>query len=371
MTLADFIFENIDEILAEWVEFARSLAGGDALDIEGLRDHARTMLLAVATEMSTEQSDAEQRTKSRGQAPVVAGSDDTAAETHGDQRYKQGFKLDGLVAEFRALRATVIHLWTRKTVIDERTVYELTRFNEGIDQLLAESVVRFSKQLDRARELFMGVLGHDLRTDLQVILTCASRLEKTGTEDVVIKYVPYLKESAQHILGMAEDLLDVARTRLGTQIPVVGAPMNAGDACEEVMHAFQQLHPHCELRLQIEGDVNGRWDRPRIQQMLTNLVRNAFQHGDPTQPISLRVRRDGDSVVYEVHNYGAPIPPSLLGHVFEPLQQGDDPHDSKSLGLGLYIACTIANAHRGKLSVASSHDAGTTFTARLPVHGDG
>jgi K+-sensing histidine kinase KdpD len=182
VTLASFIIGNIDEILREWVEFARTLASGKELDVEALRDHAKKMLLTVAAEMTTSQTAEQQRAKSRGEA-TVPGSGETVAGTHGDQRYLQGFKLEEMIGEYRALRATVIRLWSRHTTLDERAVDELTRFNEGIDQLMSESVTRFSRQVDRARQLFMGVLGHDLRTDLQVILACAERLEHSPSKE--------------------------------------------------------------------------------------------------------------------------------------------------------------------------------------------
>jgi signal transduction histidine kinase len=366
MTLANFIVANIDAILRDWVEFAGTLSSGKGLELEALRNHARKMLLAVAAEMVTTQTDQQQQAKSRGEAPVLPEHSDTAAETHGDQRYFQGFRLEELIAEFRALRATVIRLWTRQTTLDERTMDELTRFNEGIDQLLAESVVHFAQQLDRARTLFLGVLGHDLRTDLQVILACADRLKRLPTEVQIGKYVPHIEESAHHIRILAEDLLDVARTQLGRKLPIEGAHMDAASACEEVLHPFQQLHPGCEIRLQIEGDVCGEWDRNRIQQMLANLVRNAFQHGDSTRPITLTARGADDGVVLQVHNFGEPIPPALIPHIFDPMRQGMEGGDRTSLGLGLYIASTIVHAHGGSLSASSSATAGTLFTARLP-----
>lgn len=249
MTLSSFIIQNIDDILREWVEFAASLSSGKHLEIEALRNHARKMLFTVAAEMTTSQSDAQQQAKSRGDAPRQIGADETAAETHGDQRYIQGFKLEELIAEFRALRATVIRLWTQQTTIDERTVYELTKFNEGLDQLLAESVTHFSAQLDRARHLFLGMLGHDMRTDLQVILSCSNRLEQSPTKDQIEKFVPHISRSAHHIRAMADDLLDVVRTQLGRRLPIKGAAMDGASACEEVCSSFRQLYPQRELQL--------------------------------------------------------------------------------------------------------------------------
>jgi signal transduction histidine kinase len=365
MTLADFIVENIAEIIEEWVGFARTLTSARGLDVDALRDHAEKMLLTVAAEMRTEESDERQRLRSRGEARTNASAE-TAADAHGDQRYGHGFSLEELVSEYRALRATVIRLWVRRTTINDRTVYELTRFNEGIDQLLAESVVHFAKQLDRARHLFMGVLGHDLRTDLHVILASIERLERTPSKDQIEKYVPFMKEGANNILAMIEDLLDVARTRLGSQLPLETSRVDAAALCPEVLQAFRQLNPSCEIRLKIDGDVSGEWDRKRLHQMLANLVRNAIQHGDPSRPVTLSAQGGDENVIFKVHNYGTPIPASLITHIFDPLQQGKERQDPTSLGLGLYIASTVAQGHLGTLTAKSSATAGTTFTATLP-----
>ncbi len=142
--------------------------------------------------------------------------------------------------------------------------------------------------------------------------------------------------------------------------------VDAALACDEVLHPFRVLYPQCDFRLQIDGSVSGEWDRKRLQQMLANLVRNAAQHGDMTRPITLSARRLDDTVVFKVHNYGAPIPSSQISHVFNPMQQGERRNDPTSLGLGLYIASTIAKGHAGTLAVASSEAEGTTFTATLP-----
>src|SRR5688572_10252088 len=103
MTLARFIVENIDQILAEWVEFAQTLVSGRDLDLDALRDHAKLMLLTIAREMANEQSDAQQQAKSRGEAPVDLLAGETAAQSHGDQRYGVGFNLEELVSEYSAL----------------------------------------------------------------------------------------------------------------------------------------------------------------------------------------------------------------------------------------------------------------------------
>jgi signal transduction histidine kinase len=370
MTLSIFIAENVDQILIQWTAFARTLAPKSDLDLAALQDHAKLMLLAVAREMESQQSDAQQQTKSQGHAPLDFDADESAAQLHGNQRYGVGFSLEELVAEYRALRATVIRLWMAQTAVDEHTLYEVTRFNEGIDQLLAESVSYFSKQLDRARQLFMGVLGHDLRSDLQVIFACTERLERAPSKEKLEKYVPYIRQSANNIHALVGDLLDVARTRLGGELPIALTTVDGAGVCRQVLAPFRELHANCNFQLQINGDVTGEWDYNRMQQLLTNLVRNAIQHGDAGRQITLSADDDGESVLFKVHNFGPMIPRHLIGHIFDPLRQGDARTDGSSLGLGLYIADAIAQGHHGKISVTSSEPEGTTFVVTLPRSAD-
>src|SRR5688572_6211693 len=161
MSLSDFIEQNMEPILLEWEEFARTVVSAHGLDKEALRDHAEQMLRMMAAQMRGAQSDDEQKSKSRGQAFAAGVLGDTAAQLHANRRFVEGFTLDEMVSEYRAVRASVIRLWVRDHSHEPHGLYELIRFNEGIDELLTESVARFSKRLDRARELFMGVLGHD------------------------------------------------------------------------------------------------------------------------------------------------------------------------------------------------------------------
>jgi signal transduction histidine kinase len=212
----------------------------------------------------------------------------------------------------------------------------------------------------------MGVLGHDLRTDLHVILASVERLERSPSKEQVDKYIPFVKDSTNSILTMVEDLLDVARTRLGSQMPLETCFVDAAGLCEETVQSFRQLNPNCEIRLQIEGDVSGEWDRKRLHQMVANLVRNAIQHGDATRPVTLSAQGEDENVVFKVHNFGSPIPASLITHIFDPLQQGQERKDPTSLGLGLYIASTVAQGHLGTLTASSSAREGTTFIATLP-----
>lgn len=370
-SLASFITENMEAILEEWQAFAGNVQSAKGMDRAALRNDAAKMLETIAQDMQTSQSEAEQEAKGKGARGELTDVD-TAATSHGKQRFASGFDLDEMVSEYRALRASVIRLWVAKEQkADDALIYELTRFNEGIDQALCESVWRFSGDLDRSRELFMGVLGHDLRTPLHIILSSSEKLLRGHCDaEQQRTLATYVNDSAEHVTDMVTDLLDVVRTQLGRTLPVHREEVDASALCRDVVQQFQVLHPTREIRSDIRQDLHGLWDRMRLHQLLMNLMRNAFQHGDPASPVTLSASSDDQALFLTVHNLGQPIPQPLLTHIFEPLRRGEahrNERDSFSMGLGLYIAHTIAVAHQGSLSVESTQEHGTSFTACLPL----
>jgi signal transduction histidine kinase len=145
MRLSTFIAQNKEPILQEWENFARSIEPpGRTMDIAELRDHAAVMLDTIMTDLDTTQTAFEQSEKSIGQGP--RGNEETNAEMHASARLQSGFTINQLVAEFRALRASVLKLWAQSTQSVQQTdLVDMTRFNEAIDQALAESVAQFSQ----------------------------------------------------------------------------------------------------------------------------------------------------------------------------------------------------------------------------------
>ena len=146
-------------------------------------------------------------------------------------------------------------------------------------------------------------------------------------------------------------------------MPIAPRPVDMRDLCHELMEEFELAVPQAKIEVTNAGDTTGEWDRARILQALANLVANAAEHGDGRAEI--RVQRAGMEVEVSVHNDGPAIPLAVLPKIFEPFQRGKQ--GRSGLGLGLYIVRQIAHAHRGEVAVASSRDAGTTFTLRLPV----
>jgi signal transduction histidine kinase len=169
MRLATFIRSSIESIAAEWELFAKSLLPEAEFSKSVLRDGIADILAEIAADMERGQSDAQQKDKSEGQ-PRRDPQVDNGAERHALARVKMGLSARQVISEFRALRATVIRMWHRNaTEFDDLSLYDLTRFNEAVDQALTEAAVGYTFEVEKSRELFLGILGHDLRNPLAAI----------------------------------------------------------------------------------------------------------------------------------------------------------------------------------------------------------
>jgi signal transduction histidine kinase len=378
MRLADFILGNLEPILAEWEVFARSIWPGAKTNALALRDHAGDILRATALDMESAQSAKEQSAKSKG---LGGDGDDSvrlngASDVHAVARVVSGFNLMAVVAEYRALRASVIRLWSKHaTETDLQSLEDLTRFNESIDQSLTQAIGSYTEHVDRSRQMFLAILGHDLRNPLNSMMMSAQALSLGGQLDrESSEMAAGIAASGDAMARMISDLLDFTGTGLGASMPVSPATMELGHLCREVFDEIHAAYPSRLLRFDAQANLTGEWDAARIRQLVSNLLGNAVQHGIENGPVDLVARGErADHVVLTVHNWGPPIPREALATIFDPLVCGRSPEAQKqrrpgSIGLGLYIAREVAVAHGGTIAVKSSQEEGTIFTVRLPRH---
>jgi signal transduction histidine kinase len=374
MRLSSFINENLEPIGARFEAFARTVlpASSGMADL-ALRDHVVEILRAIAIDMESLQSEPQRQTKSEGRAPVRAGGE-TAAAAHGAMRQLGGFDLNQLGAEFRALRATVLRLWKDELdTFDADTLEQMTRFNEGLDQAIAESTVSYSARVAESRDLFLAVLGHDLRSPLGSLSGCIQLLTTFNPpEEKRKRALDIANRSVATMDTMLTDLLEYTRSRLGKGIEVVLATGDFGALCEATVEEVRAAYPGSDFVFERSGNLELEFDSPRMHQVLANLLGNAVQHGDPTQPIRAQVIGEPDLVVASVSNRGVPIPAASHAEIFNPMVQlarakrRNDHRPLTSMGLGLFIAREIVKAHGAEINVTSSEAQGTVFTIRIP-----
>src|ERR1700728_1141706 len=352
MRLADFIKRDMEAILSEWETFAAAqLPAGADMNSLALRDHAEQLLRAIVKDISSPQNDEERERKSKGRAVRPLEACNTEAETHALLRAQSGFTMNQLAAEYRALRASVLHLWTKAcepSAIDPRYVY---RFNEAIDQAVAESLAFFGAQMEDERNLFLGMLGHDMRGPLQVIHLTATYLSKLDVGTDVATCAVRLSKSARSLRLLLDDLLDFNRTKLGLGMTIFPTAADLAGAFSAELEQLRVANPGRRIELEVSGDVSGVWDIDRLNQLLGNLVVNALKYGTSSSPVKIVLNGIVGEVIFSVHNQGPKIEQSVLAQIFEPLKRGLDDQlvagSDGSMGLGLYIAREIAIAHHG------------------------
>ncbi len=369
----------MEAILQEWEDFAKAVhATIHLMTAKELRDHAEAMLKVVAADLDTYQARQEGIDKSQGLAPQVP--EDTPAETHAVDRISSGFTIEQLTAEYRALRASVLRLWLDDiTNINAGEIKDMVRFNEAIDQSLAESVARYSEMHRDSQSLFMAILGHDVRSPLGAISIGAQILSTNANlTPNAVKTASVIVDSSNRAAEIVSDLLDFSTSHLGDGIPVTTSSMDFAPVCTTLVEEMSLFHPDRSIKLEITGDMQVTWDRSRISQAFGNLITNAIDHGSAEEPIVVKVREHADNeIIWVIQNAGGVISSAQLRTIFDPAKRfalrpasERKMSDKLNLGLGLYITREIVIAHGGRIEITSTKEDGTIFTIRLPRNGN-
>jgi signal transduction histidine kinase len=370
MRLADFIMRDMQAILAQWEAFAATrVPAATGMTPLALRKHARQILEAVAKDLSAFQSQDAQAAKSMGRAPKLMEAPETAAQTHGFLRAQSGFQINQMASEYRALRASVLRMWMDACQPNDFHADDIVRFNEAIDQALAESIAFFSAEVDRARELFLGMLGHDMRTPLQAIQMTASYLALLNAGPKVSEAASRLTNCGARMKALLDDLVEFNRTKLGMGIDIAPTDVDLAALFGDELEQLRAAYPNRQLVLEVVGDARGFWDGLCLQRLLGNLVVNALKYGVQDAPVRVLITGEEAVVRFEVRNTGPAMEQSTLEQLFEPRNRGSQPENrytsDGSSGLGLHIAREIAKAHGGAIE-ARSEETEIVFAVRLP-----
>jgi signal transduction histidine kinase len=375
LRLADFIRANVERIVVEWIAFARTRTpASDSMTKLALRDHIEEMLAFIADDLESAQSKQEQIEKSHGLGPDDSKLAQSAAEIHAALRLSDGFNIDQMVSEYRALRASVVKQWiAHNRVLAETDLEDLTRFNESIDQAVAESVAHYTESVNRSRNLFLGILSHDLRNPIGAATMAARHMIKRGAADSnQTRLASQIVSTTERATLILNDLLEITRSAFGTDIPAVKAPMDMGQLGLQLVEEMRTISNGRTIDIDIAGDTLGEWDKTRMGQVLSNLIGNALQYSPEKSPVLVTIAGQENELVISVHNDGDPIPAGKMKVVFDSFTRAHhgpvEREGAMNLGLGLYIAKRIVLAHEGDIGVVSTAEGGTTFTVRLPKH---
>jgi len=358
----EFLKRERDCIISAWEQAIRMEPRLVSLEGSALRNELPEFIDDLAAWMEREE---EPGRGSLGSLPAA----------HAAQRNVNGYQLAQLVEEYRVLRTTILRLLLHQETAEqmasgasgmERRVSDLARLNAGLDRAISEAVEYFVGERERARERFIGILGHDLRSPLNTIMSSAHLMLRSG------KLPPGLDQPAGRIARNAElmtrmvgDLLDLVRARIGEGLPITTGPVDMGEVCRTTIEDMRVADPSRAVTIEVDGDLWGEWDRDRAIQAIGNLVSNALKYG--RDPVVVSATGAADEVLVAVTNHGETIPQDLVSKLFDPFQRGELGAGRRAgVGLGLFIVKEIMRAHGGTVALESAEEGGTTFTLRWP-----
>jgi two-component system, sensor histidine kinase and response regulator len=348
--VVDDIDENIVALSAllrrEGLEILVAHSGAEALELLLVHDVALALLDVQMPEMDgfelAELMRGAERTKHVPIIFVTAGARDPL-------RVFKGYDTGAVDFLFKPIDPHVL-----KSKAD--TFFELYRQRQALANAL------------RLNEMFVGVVGHDLRNPLSAIVTGARLLEHQIQDPGQLRTISRMVSASQRMTNMIEQLLDLTRVRAGGGVGFVRAsePVAVDALVQRAVDELASTHPERQILVDATSDAMAVGDAERLLQLFSNLVANAIHHGAPDQPISISVRVAPRNVVVSVHNGGA-IPDAIRAKIFDPFRERDLTRQrSRGLGLGLFIAQQITLGHGGQIELSSSAAGGTRFTVHLP-----
>jgi len=353
--LVDDKEENLTALTAllqrDDVELLKARSGGEALELLLKHDVALALLDVQMPDMDgfelAELMRGSERTRHVPVVFITAGARD-------ERRLFKGYEAGAVDFLYKPIEP---HILRNKA----ETFFQLHRQK----QQFARELEQRTETL-RFNEMFTAVLGHDLRNPLNAIVASAHLLQRQSDSIQVKETAARILSSGKRMSRMIEDMIDLARSRLGGGIPLKQGPTDLLALAQRVVGEHRTAFPDRRIELSGEGNLTGNWDGDRLAQVVSNLVGNALQHGEDHTSVGVLLDgRDPDRVVISVDNAGS-IRPDLIPHIFEPFRGGERGHTAgEGLGLGLYIVKQIVQAHRGAVEVSCPENR-TVFRVTVP-----
>jgi len=238
--------------------------------------------------------------------------------------------------------------------------------DSGDRMAATEASLERERELAELREQFIAVLGHDLRNPIAAVEAGTSRLLRDGWTERSPMVLKLMKSSLSRMSGLVDSVMDLARARLGGGIVLSLSQGDINETLAQVVEELRVAHPHRVIVSDIQIGQSITADHLRMAQLFSNLVANAITHGAADEAVRIRGGIEAGQVEICVSNGGKPIPAEKLDKLFQPFRRGDAASSMQGLGLGLYIAYQIAQAHNGRIDVTSDATE-TCFILRMPV----
>jgi signal transduction histidine kinase len=277
-----------------------------------------------------------------------------AVDAHVDDRFRHGCAVESVAIEYVRLRRCVL---VELTACEHATELDL-----AIEHALAHAMRRFASRREEMRERYIGVLAHDLRSPLACVMMAAEMLladDRTPRERSLLEM---MLDASDRMQRMVNDVLSWARSQ-GDTFPVALRADDFGAILRGVVDEARIAHGDESIACEIQGNLQGEFDRDRVHQAVTNLVRNAIEHGSGAAEVQASEIEDGTSILLVVRNRG-PLRTPSSSDVTDPFRRRKRPTNAR--GLGLYIVDRIARAHSATVEMTSSGE-DTVISIRWPT----
>ena len=259
---------------------------------------------------------------------------------------------------------------TKETIGMFNLFAELIAFHVDAQEQIEQAAhsLNEERQTSELRDQFIAILGHDLRNPVGAVLNAAQVLQRMPLDDRAKRLASIVQNSSYRMKALIDNILDFARGRLGDGITLErkgNEPME--EILGQVITELKMVWPEREIKVDLNFKEPVNSDGTRIAQLFSNLLSNALSHGFKDTPVVVSATSENGNFNLCVTNSGEPIPASAMERLFRPFSRGEVKPGQQGLGLGLYIASEIANAHKGSLKV-DSLEGQTTFTLVFPNH---
>lgn len=300
------------------------------------------------------------------------------ARLHAQARAAQGLLPAEVVTEFRLLRQEILHT-LRKQIPEDENPSDLLGaellLSDALDAAIGTAINYFVDALEEAKDDFVAIAAHDLRTPLTVLKGTAQFLNRQAaagslSETDLRDNLQLIAAQAGRVDDLITKLLDITRVSAG-RFDLASAPTDL----EQVVHqVIERLGPEAQQRTVVQAPnrpLIGNWDTGRIEQLVENLMTNALKYA-PTGPIHVTLDLEGNQANLQVRDEGIGLSTGDQAQLFRRFYRTREAIEQKitGTGLGLYIAHGIVAAHGGEIRATSpGPGCGSTFTVTLPVPG--
>lgn len=293
--------------------------------------------------------------------------------------FRVNFLIDGypmtfigilVIAIITNMTTSSLNAEKEEAVKREKELEKLNEYNQQINELTIE------KEKEKMRSNLLRAISHDLRTPLTgMIGASATYLEAKDYLDEKAKdqLILGIQEDAHWLLNMVENLLSVTRIQNdggGEEAHVKKTPEPLEEVVAEAMQRFHKRYPESVVNVKIPDEfVMVPMDPTLIEQVIMNLLENAWVHSGEKAPVDFYIRQEEKNVVFYVRDYGKGIESERMDHLFDGCAGSKDHESRKGMGIGLSICKTIVLAHKGEIH-AKNHEDGAEFSFSLPIEND-